>query len=451
MHRKGKPKEEANLLTPKWPDALPSSQGSKFVFGLNCGNTSLSWSLLNREMNLSPAILWTTNPPKMEGEDADVFNLLSFLPDAIQRDMMATVPRTQRRNTISSNAELCRALTLHRETVLTVYLLSSNKVHEEAAIKLFDGLPAVIYRLTAGDFLQHDPNLSAYDTMGTDRIAGLMGARLRFPERRSHLVIDGGTALTTTTITDNRLGGTIGCGPRIKLAALASVTATLPKIDEDSLADLMQNLKLRDGRLETFVTSNTIESIAGFVLRETTLTLAHYIEEWRKSLPDDIPREQTPIVVLCGGDGQLLSRLLRPNHDDVFCTDSKTMKFLQKGEYFDRLVDCDIPESADTAFQVVFHKHLIHSGIYHVLKRQIMANTQVNVVRDYLVGQRIVAGEKRGTILSVKRSEDTEGLNEDMMRVFVEEDNHVIEMNMTDIVGKLLYDFTDTTNVLSIR
>lgn len=414
------------LRTPKWPDAFPSVHGSRLVFGLNCGNTSLSWSLFDEVQ--SPIFHWFTKIPK---EDEDAF-LFYFLPTSIQFDFFGFSEETRRKGSVK-NSTLCRKLLERRDSVVTVYMIASNPLHEAKAIELFEGLPAVVYRISKADLLQNDPQLSVYDTMGEDRIAGLMGARVCFPNRKSHLVIDGGTALTVTTIcNDNKIGGVIGTGPRIKLSTMKMMTENLPDVTDAVLDNLLLNLGPR--RLETFA-SNTVESMVACVSKETTLILTHYIQEWRKNLPDEISKDQTPVVVVCGGDGALLCRLLRPDHSGVIVTTPETTAFLQTGEFFDSLHSSAEPKTSNTSFQLVHIPQAIHFGIKYILQGQTIAKTPVNDVRSKLVGQRVLISDERGTIVSVNRAEE-DNIADDLVSVYVEDSNDFVEINMIEIVGK---------------
>lgn len=418
------------LRTPKWPDAIPSRDGSKLVLGLNCGNASLHWSFFDQDLN--PIVCWKTNIPKEEDF------LFYYFPAKLQLDLFGFTSEQRKRNGGVRNSHLCRLLLQRRESVVTVYITSSNPSHEAAAVKLFEGLPKIIYRLTKEDFLRNDPQLSAHDTIGDDRIAGLMGAVSCFPNRRSHLVIDGGTALTMTTInTKKQVGGAIGVGPRIKLAAMTTATGKLPEINDAVLRSLMQDLTLQNRRLGTFVTDNTQGNMVGCVLKETTLLLCHYIQEWRTSLPKDIPNDQTPVVVLCGGDGNLFSRLLRPGHDGAIETTPETTAFLQSGEVFDRLDACSVPNDPKISFQLVYIPHVIHLGIQSLIKGQNVAETPENDARSKLVGQRVVVSGKRGTIVSVSQCQTGQIMADDLVSVYDETNEVYTEIKIIEAICKL--------------
>jgi hypothetical protein len=183
----------------------------------------------------------------------------------------------------------------------------------------------------------------------------------------------------------------------------------------------------------------------GSVLMETTIHLSHVIKRWRSALPDEIPREQTPVVLLCGGEGLLLSMLLRPNHANLFETSPEIQDFLASGEMIETVEQWKGPTTANRAFQMVHHRPAIHDGVQNILVSQqaaVAVETEVNILRDELVGQRIAVVfrdfDERGTIVSVRRSVD--GTNEDDTRkdtfsVFVNNKNAFMEVSFKQVVG----------------
>lgn len=89
-------------------------------------------------------------------------------------------------------------------------------------------------------FMRHDlvfPFIVDYhtpETIGLDRIAGIAGARARFPGD-SVLVIDLGTAITYDLLTANGVfvGGNISPGMRIRFESLNRFTDNLPLVSPD--------------------------------------------------------------------------------------------------------------------------------------------------------------------------------------------------------------------------
>jgi pantothenate kinase type III len=309
---------------------------------------------------------------------------------------------------------------------------------------LFEGLPAVIYKLSQKDFFHRASirGLSTYPTMGIDRLAALMGAIQQFPNRYSHLVIDGGTALTYTTIAKptNQVGGGIGLGPRLKLLAMSERTGALPTLTLADMDSIFEQLQSANAKLEAICTTNTEQNMVGSVLTETTIHLCHVIQKWRESLPDEIPKEQTPVVLLCGGEGLLLSMLLRPDHTNILETNPEVQEFLASGEIIQTTEQWDGPETAK-AFQMVHFGPVIHYGVKNILVTQqekVRAESDVNILRDELVGQRIIVndGTKRGTIVSVKRSDaTTDDIREDKFNVFIDAENSFVRISFKQVAG----------------
>ncbi len=82
-------------------------------------------------------------------------------------------------------------------------------------------------------------------TLGTDRLAGAIGARCLFPDKNL-LIIDIGTAITYDFVNSQGqfLGGNISPGPHIRFSALHDYTASLPKVELDEPQRLIaQNTK----------------------------------------------------------------------------------------------------------------------------------------------------------------------------------------------------------------
>ena len=73
------------------------------------------------------------------------------------------------------------------------------------------------------------------ETLGSDRVAAVVGAAIRYPNRNV-LVIDSGTAITYDIVTDSGeyLGGNISVGLKSRFRALHNFTDRLPllKVDE---------------------------------------------------------------------------------------------------------------------------------------------------------------------------------------------------------------------------
>lgn len=72
------------------------------------------------------------------------------------------------------------------------------------------------------------------ETLGKDRLAGVVGAFHLYPENNV-LVIDAGTAITYDLVDENRqyLGGTISPGLEMRFKALNQFTGRLPLVERD--------------------------------------------------------------------------------------------------------------------------------------------------------------------------------------------------------------------------
>lgn len=76
------------------------------------------------------------------------------------------------------------------------------------------------------------------ETLGSDRVAAVVGAAMRYPDRNI-LVIDSGTAITYDIVTDKGeyLGGNISPGLKTRFRALHNFTGKLPLLHEDKSLD----------------------------------------------------------------------------------------------------------------------------------------------------------------------------------------------------------------------
>ena len=93
-------------------------------------------------------------------------------------------------------------MTTHRVPTIYVYVISTSPENLRTVASLFRGVPSLVFELTADDLLDHHQLrlLRSYSGMGVDRVANIAAARLLYPHAAAHLVIDGGTALTYTTV-----------------------------------------------------------------------------------------------------------------------------------------------------------------------------------------------------------------------------------------------------------
>ena len=146
-------------------------------------------------------------------------------------------------------------------------------------------------------FLDHNTPLplknlyNSPQTLGVDRLAGVVGAQGIFPGRNC-LVIDIGTAITYDIINDRGeyLGGGISPGPEIKLKALHNFTDNLPLVERTNPIELI-GTTTRESILSG-VFEGTLAEIEGFI--------AKYSEIFDKMQ-----------VIMCGGGLKLFESKIK--------------------------------------------------------------------------------------------------------------------------------------------
>jgi type III pantothenate kinase len=131
------------------------------------------------------------------------------------------------------------------------------------------------------------------ETLGLDRLAAAVGARVQFPDK-DLLVIDAGTAVTFDLIEQSGifLGGNISPGMRSRFRALNEFTRNLPLVEEADHWPL--------------IGQTTEEAIRAGVLNGMVLEMDGMIDLLKKKYPEI----QT---VLTGGDAGFFERRLK-NH-----------------------------------------------------------------------------------------------------------------------------------------
>ena len=136
---------------------------------------------------------------------------------------------------------------------------------------------------------QHEKG-AIYATMGSDRIAALAGAYIRFPNQAT-LLVDAGSAITYDFLDDKGFykGGLITAGLRMRLKALHEFTAKLPLVD------------IPDSRSSELLTTDTQQALqAGCVagLKGEYQYIANYLTTRYSSFQ----------TLLTGGDAQSLAK-----------------------------------------------------------------------------------------------------------------------------------------------
>lgn len=114
---------------------------------------------------------------------------------------------------------------------------------------------------------------STPETLGSDRIAGIVGANYYYPDN-DILVIDAGTCITYDFIdsSNNYLGGNISPGVDIRFKSLNSFTSRLPLLDNGGDCPL--------------IGYNTETAIRAGVMRGAEFEVLGYISEMRNKYPE---------------------------------------------------------------------------------------------------------------------------------------------------------------------
>jgi type III pantothenate kinase len=129
------------------------------------------------------------------------------------------------------------------------------------------------------------------ETLGTDRIAAIAGAKTFYPQAPC-LAIDAGTCITFDFIDalNNYHGGSISPGINLRFKALHNFTARLPLVNRKEKA------KLTGG--------NTEESLQSGVMNGIVAEIAGVIDSYRSLYPE-------LKVIICGGDAPFFETNLK--------------------------------------------------------------------------------------------------------------------------------------------
>ena len=132
------------------------------------------------------------------------------------------------------------------------------------------------------------------ETLGADRVAAAVGARVLFPDK-SCVVIDMGTCITYDLVglDDNFYGGIISPGVRMRFKAMNTFTKRLPLLAPEAIPELIG--KSTKHAMQSGVMNGIRSEINGFV------------EEYSEVLTNIN-------VILCGGDAPYFAnRIKNPN------------------------------------------------------------------------------------------------------------------------------------------
>lgn len=131
------------------------------------------------------------------------------------------------------------------------------------------------------------------DTLGLDRLAGVVGANKIFPDKNS-LVVDAGTCITYDMVTKKGEyeGGGISPGIHLRFKAIHEFTARLPLVEPEEEVAL--------------IGKTTKESILSGALLGTAAEITQMIRMYASKFAD-------LQIIICGGDAPWLKRNLSVN------------------------------------------------------------------------------------------------------------------------------------------
>ena len=174
---------------------------------------------------------------------------------------------------------------------MTAGIISSVSDNPESYMAAFPELSWIM--LNAGTPLPIRNNYQTPETLGKDRLAGVVGGHLMKPGQ-DLLIIDAGTALTIDFISREGVysGGSISPGLSMRFNALHTFTTRLPLLKYEEIDFLT-------GR-------NTHQSILTGVINGMRAEIDGIIDLYRISCPD-------VSVILTGGDTYYFEKILKNN------------------------------------------------------------------------------------------------------------------------------------------
>jgi hypothetical protein len=415
----------------------------------------------------------------VDGEDAKPpttrnKTLNAFLAESASEQLFGAVDFT-----ISSAAQF--RYTQKRIPYIYVYVISTNPEHASSLLSLFQGIPCILYHLSGEDFLQipsvsqlasESTNSAAspvtiYTGIGVDRVASIVGAKALFPNAKHLMVIDGGTALTYTTIVrvpyiddtnDNKasyrlqMGGGIGPGLQMKFRSLYDYTADVPFVESSYMKKLLHDCEESKKPLPLFTSSSvptsrndefrddedenvTSKSIVGCVMTETALLLCSIIRMWltipHKSdqsngnkTSNDHPTPHgdlltMPIVVLTGGDCEVFKSLLQPFHSYICNTNDTNIDLLNHALVDDGNLSTqpqptiqDVATTAaagtsnDKKFIIRCERRLQNYAVSHVLSRHCVASVATAKSNDKDIDVELLRNQLLGLRIARQNSKN---------------------------------------------
>ncbi len=205
------------------------------------------------------------------------------------------------------NIRWIRSFSSFNETEAEALLKETNNI-KGAIISSVSNAPEKITRLLDSFkwiVLDHNtpvPIQNKYttpETLGKDRLAGIVAASQMFPGN-DILVIDAGTAITYDFINKDKeyIGGSISPGLNLRFKALNTFTARLPLYEAS-------NFHMLTG-------SSTYESILSGVMQGAILEMDGFIAEYKNKYSD-------LVTILTGGDAIYFDKKLK---SDIFASEN---------------------------------------------------------------------------------------------------------------------------------
>lgn len=172
------------------------------------------------------------------------------------------------------------------------YSILSSVNQETEEITTFLQTNTEYLRFTASTALPLINKYQSPETLGLDRLAGLMGARRVFPAK-AVLVIDAGTCITYDLMNAQEVyeGGSISPGLNMRLKALHHFTGRLPLLDLDP-------------EFGNLIGRNTRESILSGVINGCLAEVEGFIQKYQHL-------HTSLQVLLCGGDSRFFDTRLK--------------------------------------------------------------------------------------------------------------------------------------------
>lgn len=401
--------------------------GLPFFFSVVCGNSRLQWSY--HDEDYAPKLNWRTKVP----EPSSGVTLMELLPEEFTKQLVFG------ENGKNIN-DAMNHLTKNRWPMIYVYTISTNKKAFKGLQSCFKNLPAQIIELSAQEFSK-SLGVHAYDTMGGDRIAGYAGAKYHHPHCPV-LLIDGGTAFTSTTVENKQLGGNIGPGLKMKFRSLFDYSLSLPRIDPAKLQELLNESEKSNQTLAQLASTDTPLAteyrIANTVLTEATLFLANTIDQWLEKLrePTSTGSDYLPTVVLAGGDGDIYKKLLQKDHSGYIATNAMVQKILEGAVNMS-----DENRPTDARFQLASLRWVIHHGVQSLLEssREAVSTSPLEHTRQELLGQRVIVKANKmkwGILFAIERKSDN--INEDVYKIFFDDATRG-KLSITELYGTWLF------------